>query len=444
MAAFLAAAKAGDVDELRRQLREDAALLAYCGAGTPDSVSGNSALHWASANGHEPAVALLLEARADPSARNNGDSTPLHSAALKNRASCARALVRASADPLLADEYGDSPLKLAERAQNLEVVAAMREASLGASPQAAPPSRSASDTSSGVRVGATAPSRRSADEHKESGNACFKAGQYDGAYAHYSAAMALLPAEDEGSGQAGAVEQRAALLSNRSGALAALERWDEAEADARAALERRPDWFKAHARLGAALEGRADLEGAVAAYEVAARLDGAGEVTSAALKRARAALRAARLEALLERNANANGAAAPERPPRAAAAHEPRTAKTPEQVAYATRVAAWQGAAKRGDVRALTELLAANAELLHNRSEDTAERLLGNTALHWAAAYGRVDAARWLLARRADPNGRNHGGSSPLHSACSHAQGEVVTLLLDDGADPACNDVRAL
>lgn len=303
---WLAAAKAGSVGALEALLRASPTLLDYRGAGTPDAVAGNTALHWVSANGHEAAVAFLLASRADPHARNHGDSTPLHSAALKDRAQCARALIRARADPLLADEYGDSPLKLAERAGLREVAAAMKESAArerARSPEGAAPPR---------------------------------------------------PADE------------------------------------------------------------------------------------------RAELRARRLEALLERGAafgsrqpagGARGDGAPAAPPAAS--------KTPEQVAYAARVAAWQGAAKCGDAHALGALLAEHAELLHNRSERTAESLLGNTALHWACAFGHAAAARWLLERGADPNGRNHGGSTPLHSACSHARAELVRLLLDSGADPARKDVGA-
>jgi tetratricopeptide (TPR) repeat protein len=98
------------------------------------------------------------------------------------------------------------------------------------------------------------------------------------------------------------------------------------------------------------------------------------------------------------------------------------------------------GAAKRGDVDALAASLSEHPELLHNRSEETAEKLLGNTALHWASALGHLAAARWLLARRADPNGRNLGGSSPLHAAASHARPELIELLLANGADPLAAD----
>ena len=47
----------------------------------------------------------------------------------------------------------------------------------------------------------------------------------------------------------------------------------------------------------------------------------------------------------------------------------------------------------------MADLLSAQPWLLTNRSENTAESLLGNTALHWASANGRVETVTWLLAR---------------------------------------------
>ena len=174
--------------------------------------------------------------------------------------------------------------------------------------------------------------------------------------------------------------------------------------------------------------------------------------------------------------------------------------KTPEELAYKRQVAEWQGAAKKGDIstldrcraassrpvrtlcarpcylayhtlhtrsprlpspiahaalthrpRCLTHrplpspigrrLLAADPTLLSNRSENTAESLLGNTALHWASANGQLSAAEWLLARDGvEVNGKNHGGGTPLHSAAAHARAAVAATLLDAGADIASKD----
>jgi tetratricopeptide (TPR) repeat protein len=284
--AILLSAKNGADAELDQLLTQsgDADRLSYRGAGTPDAVVGNTALHWASAKGHEACVSLLLAAGADVHARNNGDSTALHSAAISGHAACARILVGARADPNLADEYGDSPLKLAERAGLTDVVDAMLGG--GRSP-AAPTARTPAAPTSPLRSPDGQPAvatgrRRSADDHREMGNECFKAAEYDGTYAHYSAALALAAADGDGDA---ARERRAALYSNRSGALAALDRWEDAEADARAPVELRPRWFKGHSRLGAALESLGRLDEAVRTYALAAQLDGAADVTRDALPR---------------------------------------------------------------------------------------------------------------------------------------------------------------
>jgi ankyrin repeat protein len=69
------------------------------------------------------------------------------------------------------------------------------------------------------------------------------------------------------------------------------------------------------------------------------------------------------------------------------------------------------------------------------------------TALAWAAAGGRVDATRRLLALGADPNrrgtfgGPEHGvGVTALHLAASDGYRDVVHVLLAAGADPAIRD----
>ena len=63
---------------------------------------------------------------ADAHARNNGDSTPLHSAVLHSQIECARALIAAGADAHLADEFGDSALSLARRAENAPMAELLR------------------------------------------------------------------------------------------------------------------------------------------------------------------------------------------------------------------------------------------------------------------------------------------------------------------------------
>ena len=153
----------------------------------------------------------------------------------------------------------------------------------------------------------------------------------------------------------------------------------------------------------------------------------------------------------------------------------PKKEKTPEQIEYAQHVAAWMDAARSGDVAALEAALEGREWLLSNRSEKTVDAALGNTALHWATAKGQPEAAVWLLRRGAElqakshlrrhsiqvtshklqvtshelqvtsyelqVQAKNHGGSTPLHAAASHGRGDMVLLLLDEGASAEATHV---
>ncbi len=61
----------------------------------------------------------------------------------------------------------------------------------------------------------------------------------------------------------------------------------------------------------------------------------------------------------------------------------------------------------------------------------------GFTALHLAAFFGRLEVARLLLARGADPNAWATGGLHvrPLHSAVAGGHEALAALLVDAGAD---------
>lgn len=89
-------------------------------------------------------------------------------------------------------------------------------------------------------------------------------------------------------------------------------------------------------------------------------------------------------------------------------------------------------AAAAGDLDRLTELLAYDPASIDGRSAD------GFTALHFAAFFGRTDAARLLVSHAADVDVRGTGWmtGTPLHSAASGSHAEVVGVLLEAGADP--------
>ena len=126
-------------------------------------------------------------------------------------------------------------------------------------------------------------------------------------------------------------------------------------------------------------------------------------------------------------------------------------AKTPEQLAAeqkaaAERLAARQAeeakaaaqkvldkayleAAKKGNVSQLKDLLARGAALLANDD--------GNTALFYAAQYGRRDAVDFLLDQGIPFDVKNRIGSTPLTGAAGGGHKEVAWELYMRGANPA-------
>lgn len=105
--AFIKAAKAGDIDQVRSLLDSDAASI---GARDADD---STALHCAAWKGHQALVAFLLQAGAEVNAQNRNEhwgTTPLHAAAHANQAAIAELLIAHGADLHALDMHGRTPL----------------------------------------------------------------------------------------------------------------------------------------------------------------------------------------------------------------------------------------------------------------------------------------------------------------------------------------------
>ena len=97
--------------------------------------------------------------------------------------------------------------------------------------------------------------------------------------------------------------------------------------------------------------------------------------------------------------------------------------------ALPTGVTVLMTAARSGRVDVLTLLLAKGAAL------DPKQRSKGQTALMWAIAERRVDAARVLIEHGADVRAGTNGGFTPLMFAAREGSAEMGRLLLEHGAN---------
>ncbi|KAK3559943.1 hypothetical protein QTP86_029546 [Hemibagrus guttatus] len=91
-------------------------------------------------------------------------------------------------------------------------------------------------------------------------------------------------------------------------------------------------------------------------------------------------------------------------------------------------------ACRSGDLERVKKLLSAE----NVNSRDTAGRK--STPLHFAAGFGRRDVVSYLLQHGANVHAQDDGGLISLHNACSFGHAEVVNLLLRHGADPNSRD----
>jgi ankyrin repeat protein len=110
LAEFLACARYGEIDDLRI-FTGLVSLAQKC-----DASNGNTALMFASANGHLEVVSLLLEiSRSTINMQNSSGNTALHWASLNGQSAVVAALLSAGADANLRNSSGDRPFDEAVR-----------------------------------------------------------------------------------------------------------------------------------------------------------------------------------------------------------------------------------------------------------------------------------------------------------------------------------------
>ena len=90
-----------------------------------------------------------------------------------------------------------------------------------------------------------------------------------------------------------------------------------------------------------------------------------------------------------------------------------------------------------GKAEAARVLLEAGAALDRVTRND-----LANQPLHAAAAGRHLEVCRILLAAGADVDAKQHGGYTPLHEAAEHGDVEMVELFLSARANPSATDER--
>jgi ankyrin repeat protein len=100
---------------------------------------------------------------------------------------------------------------------------------------------------------------------------------------------------------------------------------------------------------------------------------------------------------------------------------------------------------RAGPMDLLAVLALGDWETAERLARDNPELIAAGGALHLAAKRNDGAAARWLLARGADPNARwAHWDAdvTPLHLAAAQGHADVARLLLASGADPAIRDSK--
>ena len=120
---WITAAKAGDSSAMSSLLRNNEAVLNFCGPGV-----GHTALHWLCAKGYKGLVVWLIGQGADVNMRNNEGSTPLHAAASNGNIDCVQMLLHYGADPSVKDAYSETACKIAKDRKHMQIHNVLRKA----------------------------------------------------------------------------------------------------------------------------------------------------------------------------------------------------------------------------------------------------------------------------------------------------------------------------
>jgi ankyrin repeat protein len=78
----------------------------------------------------------------------------------------------------------------------------------------------------------------------------------------------------------------------------------------------------------------------------------------------------------------------------------------------------------------IVKLIESTPEAINEKYEG-----FGETLLHYAARYGRIDIVEYLISKGADPNATDGARNTPLHDAVGSGNIQIIKLLLDSGAD---------
>lgn len=112
---ILDAARTGTAQEIVAALKPDA------GSRDIRTNVGSTPLHLAAANADPGALKALIDAGANPNARDHDGMTPLHVAAYSQNAAHAQLLLEAGADPHALTASGRDPTSVARKAMAYEV-----------------------------------------------------------------------------------------------------------------------------------------------------------------------------------------------------------------------------------------------------------------------------------------------------------------------------------